>query len=67
MQRTDARREPPLRTVPTKGSAVDIKPWQVVNLVVVVAIVVFVVIVVRAFLGGLRGDERRRHRRAPRR
>ncbi|MBD7950779.1 MULTISPECIES: hypothetical protein [Oerskovia] len=44
----------------------DIKPWQVVNLVVVVAIVVFVVIVVRAFLGGLRGDEHRRHR-APRR
>ena len=43
----------------------DIKPWQVVNLVVV-AIVVFVVIVVRAFLGGLRGDEHRRHR-APRR
>lgn len=44
----------------------DIKPWHVVNVVVVVSIVVFVTIVVRAFLGGLRGDERRRHGRPPR-
>ncbi|MFF2623944.1 hypothetical protein [Oerskovia jenensis] len=42
----------------------DIKPWHVVSIVTVVAIVVFLVIVVRAFLGGLRGDERHRHRRS---
>ncbi|MBE7699896.1 hypothetical protein H9623_06175 [Oerskovia sp. Sa1BUA8] len=44
----------------------DIKPWHVVNVAIVVAILVFVAIVVRAFLAGLRGEERRRHRRAPR-
>jgi len=65
----DTRRENPSRTAPDTGSAVDIKPWQVVNIVVVVALVVFVAIVVRAFLAGLRGEERRGRRgrrRAPR-
>ena len=39
-----------------------IKPWHAVTAVGVLALVTFVVIVDRAFLGGLRGEERRRRR-----
>lgn len=44
-----------------------IKPWHVVTLVCVLALVAYVVVVARAFLSGVRGEERgRRRRRHPR-
>ncbi|WP_157277134.1 hypothetical protein [Oerskovia sp. Root22] len=44
-----------------------IKPWQLVTVVCVLALLTYVVIVVRAFLSGMRGEERgRRCRRRPR-
>jgi hypothetical protein len=44
-----------------------IKPWHVVTLVCVLALVVYVVVVARAFLSGVRGEERGlRRRRRPR-